>query len=325
MSTRSEGFVLTSSPHAFSDASVPKIMYVVVVALVPAMIGSVLFFGIRVLMLYVIGAVTCLATEGLTRLARRKSWKTIYDGSALLTALLLVMTLPPTISPLLVIIGSVVSILVGKEIFGGLGMNVFNPALVGRAFLAAAYPVAITTWQQPNDVFGFLPDAASSATPLAAARFEGVREPLLNSFFGQIQGCIGETSTLFLLIGAVLLLAVGVIPWRQVTAYLGTVFILTGVFYLIDPVAYAPPWYHLVTGGLMMGALYMATDMVTSPYTRTGHVIFGAGAGLLVVIIRLFGGFPEGVMYSILLMNAVTPIINRSINTKTFGKQEAGE
>lgn len=323
MNTRTEGFVLTSSPHALSKNTVGKIMYLVVIALVPAIVGSVLFFGVRVILLYLVSVFACLATESLAKLARGRSWKSITDGSALVTAVLLVMTLPPTVSPMIVVIGSVVSILVGKEIFGGLGMNIFNPALVGRAFLAAAYPVAMTTWQEPNTVFGFLPDATSSATPLAAARFEGVREPLTSAFFGQISGCVGETSALLLLIGGALLLAVGIIPWRQVLSFVGTVFILAGLFWVADPLAYAPPWYHLFAGGLMLGALYMATDMVTSPYTPWGHVIFGCGAGVLVVIIRLFGGVPGGVMYAILLMNAITPIINRYVTVTTFGKGSA--
>ena len=331
MSASKEGFVLQTAPHAHSPASIPRIMHAVNLSLVPIVVISALFFGAHVLGLYAVGIAASLATEALIKTIRRQSWRSILDGSAIVTALLLVMILPPSVSPLLVIIGSVVSISIGKEVFGGLGQNVFNPALVGRAFLAAAYPVQLTTWTPAREVFGFLPaartlaaDAATGATPLAAARFEGTAEPLGRLFFGQTSGSIGSTSVLFILIGGLTLMAMGIVRWRMVVSFLGTIVVVTGVFWLIDPQTYASPLVHLLAGGVMFAAFYMISDMVTTPYTNTGTIIFGAGAGLITVIIRLFGGFPEGVMYAILLMNALTPIINR-INNKVYGARKEAQ
>jgi len=327
MSSKTEGFVLQTAPHAHSPASVPRIMHTVNISLLPVIVISILYFGLRVLALYAVALVTCIVAETLVRVIRKQSWKSILDGSAVVTALLLVMVLPPSVSPLLVAIGSAVAIVIGKELFGGIGQNVFNPALVGRAFLAAAYPVQLTTWTAPREVFGFLPqgttlnsvvDAASGATPLAAALFEGTTESLLRLFFGQTGGSIGATSVLFILIGGLVLMAMGIVRWRMVVSFLGTIAIGTGIFWLINPGSYASPLFHLLSGGAMFAAFYMVTDMVTTPVTNRGTIIFGVGAGALTVIIRLFGGFPEGVMYAILLMNAVTPIINR-MNNKVVG------
>ncbi|HUX51441.1 MAG TPA: RnfABCDGE type electron transport complex subunit D [Spirochaetia bacterium] len=324
MSARTEGFLLTSSPHQFSESSTNRIMYVVILTLLPAVIMSVLYFGAYVLLLYAVGIGAAMATEVVTKLIRKKNWRTISDGSAVITGLLLVMSLPPRISPLLVGLGSVVAIFIGKELFGGLGANVFNPALVGRAFLAAAYPVPMTTWLAPNALFGFLgrvPDATTSATPLSSAKFEHTFESVGKLFLGQTGGSIGETAALFIILGGLVLILLRIVRWRTVVSYLGTVFLLGGLFWVINPSLYPSPVFQLFAGGLMLGAFYMATDMVTSPYTHLGSVIFGMGAGVLVVIIRLFGGFPEGVMYSILLMNAITPLLNRSINNKVFGRR----
>ncbi|MFW5684683.1 MAG: RnfABCDGE type electron transport complex subunit D [Spirochaetota bacterium] len=327
MSNQSEGFVLQTAPHAHGPSSVPRIMHAVNISLIPVIVISVLYFGLYVLGLYLIAIASCLATEALIKLIRKQSWRSILDGSGIVTALLLVMVLPPSISPLLVVIGSVVSIFIGKEVFGGIGQNVCNPALVGRAFLAAAYPVPLTTWTPAREVFGFLPsaqtlsmgaDGVTGATPLAAARFEGTAEPLLRLFLGQTAGSIGATSVLAILIGGLALMAMGIVRWRMVVSFLGTIAVGTGVFWLIDPTTYASPAVHLLGGGAVFAAFYMVSDMVTTPYMNRGTIIFGVGAGALTVIIRLFGGFPEGVMYAILLMNAVTPIINR-LNNPVFG------
>ena len=318
MSSPTEGFVLQSAPHAHRPAATARIMYVVCISLVPVIVVSVLFFGVRLLGLYALAIASCLATEALSKIVRRQSWKSITDGSAVVTALLLVMVLPPSVSPVLVVVGSVVAIFFGKEVFGGLGHNVFNPALVGRAFLAAAYPVAMTTWTPAREVFAFVPDSVSSATPLAAARFEGATESMLRLFIGQTGGSAGATSVAAILIGGLALLALGVIRWQMVGSYLGTIVVMTGIFWLVDPVAYSSPLFHLLSGGAVFAAFYMITDMVTTPVTTRGTLIFGVGAGALTVVIRLFGGFPEGVMYAVLLMNAVTPIINRA-NNPVFG------
>ena len=320
MSTN-EGFVLQSAPHAHGRSSIRFIMHAVNVSLIPAIVISILYFGVHILGLYVIGVASCVLTEAVTKIVRKKDWRTIYDGSAIVTGLLLVMALPPSITPIMVVLGSVVSIFIGKEVFGGLGQNVFNPALVGRAFLSAAYPVALTTWTEPNRVFAFLPDAASSATPLAGARFEGRAESMLRMFFGQTSGSIGATSVLFIAIGGIALTVMGIVKWRMLVSFFGTIVVTTGIFWLIDPTIYQDPLYHLLAGGVAFAGFYMMSDMVTTPYTNRGIVIFGVGAGIITVVIRLFGGFPEGVMFAILLMNSVTPIINRYVNNRVFGAE----
>lgn len=321
MTGKKEGFIITSSPHLFSPTSTSRIMYIVIATLLPVVVFSILLFGNKVLFLYLVSIATAVATEFIVKLFRRKDKRSITDGSAVITGLLLVMVVPPDLSPVFVALGAFVAIFIGKEVFGGLGANIFNPALVGRAFLSASYPVQMTTYSQPAVLFSLAggADAASAATPLAAARFEGVVTPLKALLLGQVGGSIGETCALLIIIGGLVLIGLKIVDWRLVGAYLGTVFLFSGLFYLIDPAGYSPPLFHLLSGGLMLGAFYMATDMATSPFTRTGQVVFGIGAGIIVVIIRLFGGFPEGVMYSILLMNAVTPLINRYTLPRTFG------
>lgn len=322
-----EGFVLTSSPHIFAPSSTRRIMYLVIVTLLPAAVFSIVLFGSGVLLLYLIGIAAAMATEAVTKLARRRDWRSSLDGSAAITGLLLVMTLPPTISPVAVAVGSAVAIFIGKEVFGGLGANIFNPALVGRAFLAAAYPVGMTTWKNPTPVFHFIGhsvDATTSATPLAAAKFDHTFAPTLNLLLGQTGGSIGETSALLLALGGIVLILMRVVRWPIVLSYLASVFVLGEIFHLASPALYPSGLFEVLSGGLVLGAFYMAPDMVTSPYTDRGGIIFGVGAGILVIIIRLFGGYPEGVMYSILLMNAVTPIINRYVRRRAFGARPAG-
>lgn len=319
MASKQEGFVLTSSPHIREDISITKIMYTVILTLLPAIIMSIFYFGSKVIMLYVVSVVTAMLTEAIINILRKRSWNSILDGSAIITGLLLVMTLPPTISWGYVALGAFIAIFLGKSLFGGLGHNIFNPALIGRAFLAAAYPVQMTTWEPAKRVFTGLPDAISSATPLASAKFDKVFERTINLLFGQTGGCIGETSAILIILGGLVLIFLKYVNWKLVVSYLTTVFVFGGIFYFVNPSIYPSPVYHLFAGGLMLGAFYMATDMVTSPYTDWGNIIFGIGAGILVVIIRLFGGFPEGVMYSILIMNAFTPLINRYVKNKVFG------
>ncbi len=323
MTGKTEGYLITSSPHLFSPSSTSKIMYTVIATLLPVAVVSILLFGMKVLLLYAVSIATAVATEAVIKAVRGQSTRSVFDGSAVITGLLLVMVVPPDLSPIFVALGAFVAIFIGKEVFGGLGANVFNPALVGRAFLSASYPVQMTTYSEPASLFPFISgaDAASGATPLAAARFEGVLTPLKVLLFGQTGGSVGETCALLIIVGGLVLIALKIVEWRLVLSYLGTVFLLAGLFYLIDPSTYSSPVFHLLSGGLMLGAFYMATDMATSPYTPWGNVAFGVGAGIIVVVIRLFGGFPEGVMYSILLMNAATPLINRYTLPKTFGEQ----
>jgi electron transport complex protein RnfD len=232
-----------------------------------------------------------------------------------LTGVFLVLVLPPRFPLYGVALGAVVAIVIGKQIFGGIGYNIFNPALIGRAFLAATYPVFISRYIMPRAVT----DAVTGATPLAMMKFDGVRVGYGPLFLGTINGSVGESSVLLLIVGSLYLFAKRYIKWRIPAAILGTVAVLGGIFYLINPEAYADPLFHLLAGGLMIGALYMATDMVTSPLTNRGCIYFGIGIGVLVIIIRLFGGLPEGVMYAILFMNAFVPLINRGTRPRIFG------
>jgi electron transport complex protein RnfD len=245
---------------------------------------------------------------------------TINDGSAAITGLLLALTLPPSLPISAGVIGSVFSISIGKQIFGGLGYNIFNPALLGRAFLQASFPVAMTTWSYPHTAKYAQIDAVSAATPLAQFKFDKIITDYGDLLFGNIGGSLGETSALAIFIGGVFLLIMKYADWRIPVSYMGTVFIMGGLFWFFSPDNYPDPVFQLLSGGLMLGALFMATDMVTSPITVSGAWIFGAGAGIVLVIIRLFGGVPEGVMYSILLMNAFTPLINRYTRPKYFGE-----
>jgi electron transport complex protein RnfD len=295
--------IVTSSPHVRAQDSVKKIMWSVVLALLPAVFAAVYFFKARAISVVLTAVVGAVLTEYIFQKVRNKKIA-IEDGSAVVTGLLLALTLPPSIPLWTAFFGSVVAIGLGKQVFGGIGQNPFNPALVGRAFLTAAYPVLMTTWTV---------DGVSTATPLSKMKMDGVATDTWNLFVGQIGGSLGETSALALLLGFAYLLYKGYVNWRIPMAMLGSVFIGTFVFG-------ADPIFHLFGGGLMIGALYMATDMVSSPTTKLGRWIFGIGAGLLVVVIRLWGGYPEGVMYSILLMNTAVPLIDRYTRPRSLGE-----
>jgi electron transport complex protein RnfD len=294
-------------------------MYGVVGALIPAMFMGVYLFGFRALVVVLVSVVVGMATEaGGQRMMGRKV--TISDGSAMVTGILLALNLPPTVPWWLVVVGSAIAIVIGKQIYGGLGYNPFNPALVARVILLISFPVQMTSWVKPSPLFSRTIDAVTTATPLGEMKthlmVKGTLEgfamgDLWDPFLGNIGGCIGETSVIALLIGAGFLLYRGYITWHIPVTFVGTVFILSGLFWLINPDRYMNPVFHIVTGGLMLGAFYMATDMVTSPITNRGMMIFGVGCGVITIIIRLFGGYPEGVSYSILLMNAATPLIDR--------------
>jgi electron transport complex protein RnfD len=322
-------FVISSSPHIESEENIPKIMYTVIIALIPAMISAAVFFGWRAILLLATCVGTCVLTEYVFQKARKKE-VTIKDGSAVITGILFALVLPPPTpwplsamvgSLLAAVLGSVVAIALGKQVFGGLGYNIFNPALVGRAFLQATYPVAMTTWIRPFFYMG-PPDAVTTATPLALMKFETQGTPYWKLLVGYTGGCLGETSALAILVGGAILLYKNYINWRIPVSYLGTVFVLGTGFWIAHFEKYpASPFFHLFAGGLMLGAVFMATDMVTSPITPGGCWIFGIVAGILVIVIRIFGGLPEGVMYSILIMNAVTPLINRYTKPKVFGSK----
>ena len=317
-------FVISSSPHVTSEETIPKIMYGVIFALVPAMLGAAIFFGIKAILLILTCVAACVLTEYVFQKVRGKE-VTVRDGSAIITGILLALVLPPDFSLLSAILGSVVAIGLGKHVFGGLGYNIFNPALVGRAFLQATYPVDMTTWTDPLSrsffALGAPADAVTAATPLAAMKFSGESVAWWKMLIGYTGGCLGETSAVLILLGGAYLVYKKYLDWRIPASFVGTVLLLGTIFWLINSDQYPQPIFHMFAGGLMLGAVFMATDMVTSPVTTLGSWIFGIGAGVLVIIIRLFGGVPEGVMFSILIMNSVTPLLNRYTRPKVFGSE----
>ena len=320
---------LTASPHVRSAESTIRIMWSVVWSLVPVIAASIWFFGPSAVLVLVTCVVSCLLTERLFG-SRPGS---IADGSAMITGLLLGLTLPPGFPLWMAFLGGAFGMAFGKLIFGGLGQNIFNPALLGRAFLQAAFPVAITTWPAKPDSWWTLQgdnlalpfmspvvDTATEATPLGNLKFadDPVVTPLFDLMFGTTSGSLGETSAILLLLGGLYLAFRGHLNWHIPLSILVTVYALSGLFYVIG-ISQFPPLFMLFSGGLMLGAFYMATDMVTSPVTNAGCWLFGIGIGVLVVIIRIWGGLPEGVMYAILLMNALVPFINRATQPRKFG------
>jgi electron transport complex protein RnfD len=309
---KNNNLIVTVSPHLSSGESVNKVMWAVVIALLPAFIGSYFFFGIKAVYITLVSVVTAVILEAVSyKLMRRPV--TVTDGSAVITGMLLAFNLPPTVPLWIPVLGSAVAILIAKVPFGGLGQNIFNPALVGRAFLLAAYPVQMTDWISSR--FEKVVDISTYATPLGIIK-EKLSESVpsyFNMFIGNHGGCIGETSALLLILGGIYLLVRKIITWHIPVTYILTVCLLTWVLG-------RDPLFNVLAGGLMLGAIYMATDMVTSPVTNKGMIIFAIGCGVMTVIIRLFGNYPEGVSYSILLMNACTPLIDRYAKPKKFGK-----
>ena len=308
--------IVAPAPHNKGKKSVPKIMYTVIAALLPAVIVSLFLFGKNAMITILVAVFFAMLAEYVCNKVM-KTGMTIDDGSAILTGLLLAMTLPPTFPIWGTALGAVVAIVFGKQVFGGLGMNVFNPALLGRAFLQASFPVKITTWTLPAFA---ATDAVTGATPLATFFSGGGEAGIKSLLFGNVGGCIGETSAIALLIGGIFLLIVRHADWRIPLSYIGTVVVFSGILWLIDPVAYPSPLFMVFSGGLILGAFFMATDMVTSPVTPLGTWIYGIGMGLVLVIIRVWGGLPEGVMYSILFMNGLVPLLNRWTRPKYFGE-----
>jgi electron transport complex protein RnfD len=315
--------IIQSSPHIRDKDSVPKIMYTVIIALLPAVFVSLYFFRFRALLLYLSCLFASLITEAIFLKIRKKPLQALWDGSAIITGLLLAMTLPPGLPLDTAVIGSVVAIAIGKQVFGGLGHNIFNPALVGRAFLQTAFPVAMTTWVPPVILNV---DTATFATPLGILKFQdavaqGTLTSIKQLFWGNIGGCLGETSAAALLLGALILLYKKTIDWRIPAGIILSLSVFTGIFWLAEPNKYASPAFHVLAGGLLIGAFYMATDMVTSPIVPRGTWIYALSIGLMVGLIRLFGGFPEGVMYSILFMNTFVPLLNRFFRPRILGER----
>lgn len=322
---------VSGSPHVHGTETVKKIMWSVVIALLPALAVSVFYFGLPVLILTLVSIATCLLTEYLIQRFMLKGNVSITDGSAVITGLLLAFNVPANLPIWILMIGAFVAIAIAKMPFGGLGKNPFNPALVGRVFLLISFPVQMTTWPKPTPIWNLGADVITGPTPLGILK-EGVKNgqavgdlmtempSYVDLLFGQMGGSFGEVSAIALLIGAIFLLIRKVITWEIPVSFLLTAFLFSGIFYLVDPSTYANPCFHLVTGGLMLGACFMATDMVTSPTSRRGMIVFGVGCGLLTIIIRLFGAYPEGVSFAILIMNAFVPLINKGFKPRTYAK-----
>jgi electron transport complex protein RnfD len=318
MESMTNPLILSSSPHFHSRYTTDKAMRDVCLALVPAILAAVYFFGMRALLLIVVSGAAAVAAEyGCRRIMNRNN--TLNDGSAALTGILLALCLPPTIPIWMAAFGAVCAIVIGKQVFGGLGQNIFNPAHIGRAILVASFPVQMTNWTAPR---GLAVDAVTMATPLALMKngtFEQL--PSLSQMaIGQVAGSLGETSAIALILGGLYLIYKKHVDWRIPISYIGTVFVLTAVFGMAKGYDLSYAIMQVLSGGLLIGAFFMATDWVTSPITKKGRLIFGLGLGVLTCLIRFFGGLAEGVCYSILIMNILAPMIDRYTRGRVFGR-----
>lgn len=324
-----EKLIISPAPHIHGGDTVSKNMYGVIIALVPALLTGLYFFGIGALVVTITAVLASMLFEFLIQKFILKNGNTLPDGSAALTGLLLALNLPANIPVWMIIIGSLIAIGVAKLSFGGLGNNPFNPALVGRVFLLISFPVDMTTWPVVKPLSTAYLDAATGATPLAMIKEASKNgtmgdldlPSLANMFVGNMMGSIGEISALALLAGLVYLMWRKIITWHIPISILTTVFIFAGILHLADPNVYVAPMAHLLTGGLMLGAIFMATDYVTSPMNPRGMLIYGVGIGILTVVIRTFGAYPEGISFAILIMNGFTPLINFYVKPKRFGEK----
>jgi electron transport complex protein RnfD len=314
MTNQDNLLIVSSSPHLHSPDNIPAAMRDVLIALVPALLAAVYFFRLPAVMVIITCVVSAYVAELVCLKIMKKDMAT-REYSAVVTGLLLAFCLPPTLPPWMAALGSVIAVVVAKHLFGGLGNNIFNPALIGRAFLLASFPVAMTSWVSPVD-------GVTTASPLGIMKEATGRQlpSIADMFLGNVSGSLGETSALAILIGGLYLLFRKHIDWRIPVSYLGTVFVLTSIVAAVKGQGMWYPVFHLFAGGLFLGAFFMATDWVTSPVTKMGRLIFGAGAGIFVVLIRLKGGYPEGVCYSILLMNVATPLIDRYTKARIYGE-----
>jgi electron transport complex protein RnfD len=329
--------LLQHAPLLQQGMTTPKAMRDVLYSLLPVTLAAVWFFGLGAILVLAASIAGAMLTEWAFA-SSEKSGESLLDATALLTGLLLGLTLPPGLPLWMAFIGGAVAIGLGKVIWGGLGNNLFNPALVGRAFLLATFPIAMTTWSPLTGTEGFLTvqpsnlalpfmqassDAVTSATPLGLMKFEQEVTPLLNLVLGNTAGSLGETSGLLLIAGGIYLWWRRDLDWRIPVSILISVMVFSGILDLVDSTRFPDPLFSVFSGGMLLGSIYMATDPVTSPITPRGAWIFGIGVGLLVILIRVFGGLPEGMMYSILLMNAATPLIDRYTQPRVFGRGKA--
>lgn len=328
----SQPIIISASPHVHSDRTSKKLMYDVVIALVPTFLVSLYVFGLGALLVTAVAVASCMLFEYLIQKFLLKTEVTITDGSALITGILLAFNLPSGLPIWMIIIGSLVAIGVAKMSFGGLGFNIFNPALVGRVFLLVSFPVQMTMWPTAVENNTTLVDAISGATPLGLIK-EGLQygetmteigtkiPSVLDMFLGITGGSLGEMSAIAILLGGIYLIVRKVITWHIPVTMLVTMAVMTGIFWLINPEQYASPLLHVLSGGALLGAFFMATDLVTSPMTKKGMVIFAIGIAVITVVIRLFGAYPEGVSFAILIMNAFVPLINTYFKPRRFGSK----
>lgn len=320
--------VLSLSPHVHSGDSIRNNMYGVLIALLPALLVSLYMFGLGTLVVTTTSVASCLFFEwAITKYILKRDTTSLTDGSAIITGVLLAFNLPSNLPLWIIIIGALVAIGIGKMTFGGLGNNPLNPALVGRVFLLISFPVQMTTWPVAHQLTAYA-DAQTCATPLALMKqaVYGDTSALsqlpssLDLLIGNNPGALGEVSALALLLGLGYMLWKKIITWHIPVSIFATVITFAGLMHLYSPEQFASPLTHLLTGGMMLGAIFMATDYVTSPMTHKGMIIYGVGIGFLTVLIRLFGAYPEGMSFAILIMNVFTPLINTYCKPKRFGE-----
>ena len=323
--------LISPSPHVHSGDTIEKNMYGVLIALIPAFICSVLFFGMGAVIVTLTSVAACVFFEYIIQKLLLKQQPSVFDGSAILTGVLLAFNVPSNLPVWIIIIGALVAIGIGKMSFGGLGCNIFNPALVGRVFLLISFPVQMTTWPLPQGFAGSYTDALTGATPLGMLKeavksgqsltewmAAGTLPDYKNMLLGNMGGSLGEVAALALLAGFLFMLFRKIITWHIPVTIFATIILFSGILHLCNPDHFANPLFHLLSGGMMLGAIFMATDYVTSPMTPKGMIIFGAGIGILTVVIRIFGAYPEGMSFAILIMNAFTPLSNRYCKPARF-------
>ena len=334
MTDMTNKLIVSLSPHIHSGDSIQRNMYGVCIALLPTLLCSFYFFGLGAVVVTLTSVLSCLFFEWfIKRFLLRKQELTISDGSALITGLLLAFNLPSNIPLWMVVTGALFAIGVVKMTFGGLGCNLFNPALAARAFMLISFPVEMTTWPVAGQSWATYTDAQTGATPLSLIK-EAAKSgdaslldqlpSAIDMLVGQTGGCMGEVSALAILIGLIYMLSRGIITWHIPLSIIVTVFAVTGIMHIANP-AFASPVVEILSGGLMLGAVFMATDYVTSPMTHKGQLIYGVAIGLLTVVIRTFGAYPEGMSFAILIANAFTPLINNYCKPKRFGAAEGSK